>query len=303
VSADLQRARRRHLPGTRAMLVARRVATQLAAATLLATSSFPGRSNGAEVAAPAAIAVFAGGFLIPEDQYSSYASALDELGCASVLYGDESTLSRPVPIADGATALLGKVEALATQLGAARSVPLVLVGHSRGCKTCVAAASRCTKRPVAALVLLDPVDSTSADPSSVLPELSRLSAVPVAILGAAKGALDCSPTGTNYETFAAALDASAPRLVGVLGKAGHTQFVDRRRVLSVDVCTTGKDKDVAVREVALATTTAWVGAALSPSPPTSERGGGARSAAQRAAIAKLRETQFAADVTWRSELA
>ena len=39
------------------------------------------------------VAAVAGGFLIPKEQYESYAAALDALGCATILFQDESTLS------------------------------------------------------------------------------------------------------------------------------------------------------------------------------------------------------------------
>ena len=96
------------------------------------------------------------------------------------------------------------------------------------------------------MVLLDPVDATSKDPATVLESLASLR-VPTAILGSRLGAIDgCAPSGANYESFALALDAATPRIVGLLGRAGHTQFVDRRRALLVDVCTPDKDADADV---------------------------------------------------------
>lgn len=146
---------------------------------------------------------------------------------------------------------------------------------------------------MAALVLLDPVDATGPDPSTVLPDLARLN-VPTAILGSGKSEFDCAPPESNYERFAEAVGQkdSTPRLVGVLRRAGHTQFVDNRKVLSVDVCTTGKDKDAAVREVALATASEWVEAALAPS---SAPGVSCKRAAEA-----LRGREFAASVEWRA---
>lgn len=226
--------------------------------------------------------------MIPSMQYQSYADTLERLGCATLLYADESTLSRPRPVTDGAGALLQQAEALASQRGVAPSAPLVLLGHSRGCKTCVVAAAQ-SRRRVAALVLLDPVDRTDPDPATVLPSLGTLR-VPTVLLGSGRSAYDCAPPNSNYERFAESLSAAAPRLVGKLGRAGHTQFVDDRRALSVDVCTPGRVSDAAVREVALATSEAWVRAALLD---------GAASSEQRArAVACLQETPFEAGVEW-----
>ena len=267
----------------------RRMATR-AAAALLATASthLQPPPHAGEPPQSAALAVVAGGFLIPSMQYQSYADTLERLGCATLLYADESTLSRPRPVTDGAGALLQQAEALASQRGVAPSAPLVLLGHSRGCKTCVVAAAQ-SRRRVAALVLLDPVDRTDPDPATVLPSLGTLR-VPTVLLGSGRSAYDCAPPNSNYERFAESLSAAAPRLVGKLGRAGHTQFVDDRRALSVDVCTPGRVSDAAVREVALATSEAWVRAALLD---------GAASSEQRArAVACLQETPFEAGVEW-----
>ena len=181
-------------------------------------------------------------------------------------------------------------------------MPLVLLGHSRGAKVATVAAAK-SKRRVAALVLLDPVDATGPDPTTALPQLQSLGRVPTVILGSGAGAGDCSQN--DYLRFEAALEKSgAPRLVGVLDRAGHTQFVDNRRVLTVDVCTTGRDKDAVIREVALAATTAWVGAALKPQPLSGAGAAAATapgaSARLQAAVSDLSERHFAAAVAWRS---
>jgi hypothetical protein len=130
--------------------------------------------------------------------------------------------------------------------------------------------------------------AAGADPSTVLETLGALN-VPTALMGSAYS--DCAPLDANYERFEAALGSRSPRLVGVLRRAGHTQFVDQRRVLSVDVCTTGKDKDAQVREVACAMATAWAGAALSATEQQREL---------RRAADGLRERSFAASVLWRT---
>jgi pimeloyl-ACP methyl ester carboxylesterase len=284
------------------MLSARcdRRSASLAAALLAITPLRPqpgcAESSAAVLPAPAAVAAIAGGFLIPSAQYQSYARVLEGLGCATVLHGDASTLSRPQALPDGARSLLAEVEACAAQAHLPRSAPLVLVGHSRGCKTCVEAAVRSTRR-VAALVLLDPVDQTEPDPSTVLPELETLR-VPAAVLGSGRSAYDCAPTGSNYVDYADALARGrAPRLIGLMGRAGHMQFVDDRRALSVDVCTPGKVSDEAVREVARSTIAAWTRAALAPQ----GRGGSGEGGARTAAAESLRGTAFAAGVEWLAE--
>lgn len=258
-----------------------RRATTLAA--LLAASTLPSH---ADDRALKPLAVVAGGFLIPGEQYKSYQERLEGFGSA-LTYTDESTLSKPRAPADGASTLLDQAEQLATQNKLAKAAPLVLLGHSRGCKTIIAAAAR-TKRRVAALVLVDPVDATGPDPSSVLDELSRLR-VPTALIGSGKSAFDCAPTGSNYVAFADALQrARAPRLVALLPKAGHTQFIDNRRVLSTDVCTTGREPDALVREVALEIAAAWTAAAV-----TSPVDRSLREAAE-----SLRTRKFGASVMW-----
>ena len=228
-------------------------------------------------------AVVAGGFLIPSEQYKSYAALFDQIGCSSELYADESTLSRPLTLQAGAESLLNRLDAT-------QHSPLILLGHSRGCKTCIEAAAR-TKRRVAAMVLLDPVDRTGPDPESVLSLLETLK-VPTAILGTGRGD-DCAPQGANWAKFEEALGrSSTPRLIGVLPRAGHTQFVDNRRILSVDVCTTGRDKDTAIREVAMSLVSAWSQAALVHGSV------GEQSSARKQAFAALQDEEFSAAVEW-----
>lgn len=273
-----------------ALLAATRRAASTLAAALLASSPFDLSLHPAG-AAPTyrAVAVVAGGFLIPETQYGSYAAALEAVGCCSTVCADPSTLSQPCPPEDAARLALDAAEARASALGVPSAAPLFLLGHSRGAKTCVAAAGL-SRRRVGGMVLLDPVDATSKDPSSVLPALAFLR-VPTAILGTRLGAIDgCAPSGANFDAFAGALDARAPRLVGTLQRGGHTQFVDRRRDLLVDVCSPGKDTDAQVRELALATSAAWVAACV---------GQTSGSAVDADAVRALLEAQPTAAVTWR----
>lgn len=138
------------------------------------------------------------------------------------------------------------------------NTPVVMVGHSRGAKIAVRAASLRRAPKVTAMVLLDPVDSTSFEPLSVLPLLESLR-IPTAVVGAGNGA-DCAPVGANYDAFLAALtQGGAVRLLGIIQNAGHLQFVDRRRDTS-DVCTYGKLKDDKVRGVAQAVLAVWCAA-------------------------------------------
>ena len=271
---------------------------RLAAQALLAASIAPPlRTPAATPPPPAPLAAVAGGFLIPSSQYSTYCRKLDDLGCAALSYTDASTLTSPLPIADGAASLLVNLNELsqsgaASLKGVTAESPLVLWGHSRGCKTVVEAAAQ-SKRRVAAMVLVDPVDAVPGrDPSSCLNELAKLDNVPTLILGTGghnADFSDCAPEGCNYKIFADALAKSrAPRLLGVLGGAGHTQFVDQRGVLLVDICTTGKDPDSCVHDVTLEATERWVAAATSRDPKRE----------LRAAAKALRSKEFGTSVQW-----
>ena len=260
-----------------------------AAGALAWAGGLAGAAGAAGAGRPAGVAVVAGGVLAPAEQYASYAGALAGAGCVAAVVADGGGLARAQGLEAGARGVLERADAEAAAAGLSGSAPLVLVGHSRGAKTCVAAAAA-SQRPVAALVLLDPVDATGPDPSSALPALRGLAdAVPTAVLGAAAGNGDCNQK--DYQKFADVLDsAGAPRLLGVLERAGHLQFVDNRRMLPQDPCTPGRDSDAAVREVALAAAAAWAGAALGPDPRR----------ARRAAAAALAARPFEAAVSWRA---
>ena len=102
------------------------------------------------------------------------------------------------------------------------------------------------------MVLLDPVDSTSFEPASVLSQLAA-SRVPTAVVGAGKG-VDC---GSSYASVYEVLErAGTPRLLALVKQAGHLQFLDRRNEV-VDVCTFGKASDASVHAVAQAVLCAW----------------------------------------------
>jgi pimeloyl-ACP methyl ester carboxylesterase len=282
-------------------MLGRRVASALAAALLVPAARQPSCASSGG-AGTRAVAIIAGGFLIPAEQYLSYRTGLEALGCTAVICADPSTLSSPLSPNECGRAAIEASEALASNVGLSNDAPLFLVGHSRGAKACVAAASL-SRRRVAGMVLLDPVDATSKDPSSVLATLSSLPGVPTAILGSQYGPVDgCAPPGANYESFASALDgSSSDRLVGKLSRTGHTQFLDERRSLLVDVCTPGKDSDASVREVALATVTAWLDTYCADT-ITNTMGSSATNrkaiVVDQIAVHALRGRQFAAAVEW-----
>ena len=231
----------------------------LAAAS--STICSPRISRSLALPAPLGVGIVAPGFLLPAEQYTSYAHLLSSFGlCAQVVPDRMSSLSQPAPIGARAAELLDAAETQARRSRLPPSAPLVLVGHSRGAKACCVAASM-SRRPVAALILLDPVDVTPFDSESVLQSLAT-APVPTAVLGAARGA-DCAPVGSNYEEFYTSLvRADAMRLLGVLPSAGHMQFVDDRRSLGWDVCAVGKSPDAAVHDAAFAMIAAWVAVTL-----------------------------------------
>jgi pimeloyl-ACP methyl ester carboxylesterase len=192
--------------------------------------------------------------LLPPRQYTGYIDLLEELHIPSFIFEDGSTLGRPTTNQDAAQCLLTAIDSAAANNELVdETTPLVLIAHSRGAKAAVLAAQAST-RPVAAMLLLDPVDATVFDNSTVLPALRSLR-VPIAILGSGAGAGECAPRGGNYESFF--FDAAAPaarvppRLLAFLKHAGHTQYLDDRRMM-LDVCTAGTDDDLSVRDVALA---------------------------------------------------
>jgi pimeloyl-ACP methyl ester carboxylesterase len=246
---------------------------------------------------PVALALVVTGFLLPPAQYASYAELIDGLGMLPVLFSDGSSFRAPSPLGGAATAALSAAEARAADVGLHASAPLVLVGHSRGAKECVLAA-RASGRRVACMVLLDPVDATSFEPESVLQILEALR-VPTCVLGTAAGGGDCAPRGANYDAFYAALArAGTPRLLGVLGRAGHTQFLNDRESL-LDVCARGADSDAAVREVALAAVAAWCGRYV-PGVVRADRSDRAGSVVDGGVLEELSSRTFRAAVAWQS---
>ena len=55
----------------------------------------------------------AGGFLIPPDQYKSYADALERLGCSTIICADNGSLSKAGYLSHGAAAILELASAAA----------------------------------------------------------------------------------------------------------------------------------------------------------------------------------------------
>ena len=106
---------------------------RLAAQALLAASIAPPlRTPAATPPPPAPLAAVAGGFLIPSSQYSTYCRKLDDLGCAALSYTDASTLTSPLPIADGAASLLVNLKA-ATERVHLRDYAGLRVGVDASC--------------------------------------------------------------------------------------------------------------------------------------------------------------------------
>lgn len=236
-------------------LVAAALGTCQGAATAAASSATPSPRP-----APCGIMALATGFTLPTAQYQSYADQARVLGLAPLLFSDGSSSTQPTSLADASSALLSHIDDEARRLALPAATPLVLVGHSRGAKTAIltAAASR---RPVAALVLIDPVDGTSFEPASVLDRLEAGGAkVPTAVIGAGLGG-DCAPAGSNYAAVFGALErAGTPRLLALVRNGGHLQFLDRRQELLSDVCTFKKGADVRTRGVAQTVLCAWCAA-------------------------------------------
>ena len=173
------------------------------------------------------------------------------------------------------------------------------------------------------MVLLDPVDATPWEPSSTMDALAGIS-VPTAVVGAADSAADCAPEGGNYRLFYNTLTSSAaPRLLALLRRAGHLQFVDRRdSLLTSAVCSSGSDDDTSVHEVAMAVISCWLASFVPgvgavdrrPATRTSTLGTGrvsgnylqiAQDVANSAGggstcVDKLRGIRFRSEIDWRS---
>lgn len=250
--------------GTRRQAILR-AAAAVTSTTLTSSGRYPPAlaspaSPAAAGGSPAALAVVVSGFLLPEEQYIPFAYLLDELNVPTVLYNDGSSLRHPTELGAGASGALRLAEQEASRLGASADTPLLLVGHSRGAKECVLAAAS-SSRPVAAMVLLDPVDATPFESNTTLPQLEALR-VPTAILGSGADGGECAPKGSNYASFYAALARThTPRLLAYLKHAGHMAYVDAPDSI-LSPCEAGSDDVESVHDVALAVTAAWCAACV-----------------------------------------
>ena len=218
-----------------------------------------------------AIAAIAPGFLVAPEQYALYRDLLEELSIPTVVVDDHSTLTHPTPIAESSAALLAAVDAVADSRALPSTTPLVLLAHSRGAKAAVRAAEAAS-RPVAAMILLDPVDATVFEGESIMESLANIN-VPTAICGSGVAG-DCAPSGSNYAEFYNAIGSSTstpppPRLLALLRGAGHMQYLSQHGGM-LDVCASGTDNDDAVHDVALAVLATWL-AAFVPWPGSTDR--------------------------------
>ena len=259
-----------------------------ALATVIASGAAP-RSTAASESLPGGpatseargIAVLAGGFSIPTEQYESYAQSLSAQGWHVDLFED-STFGRRID--NAAAGVCDRVQAwLRRGNGDGRAV--LLAGHSRGCKHVVLAARSLLAAGIAvnALFLIDPVDATMQDPESVLDVMKTLH-LPVLIVGAAGDDGGCAPAGSNYRDFFEAMRAGGCEgLLAVVEQAGHTQFLDARASLVLDPCAAGREHDLKVGAFCRALLTLW-GSAFPPGGANSRSrdtraGGGADAAA------------------------
>ena len=233
-----------------------------ALATVIASGAAP-RSTAASESLPGGpatseargIAVLAGGFSIPTEQYESYAQSLSAQGWHVDLFED-STFGRRID--NAAAGVCDRVQAwLRRGNGDGRAV--LLAGHSRGCKHVVLAARSLLAAGIAvnALFLIDPVDATMQDPESVLDVMKTLH-LPVLIVGAAGDDGGCAPAGSNYRDFFEAMRAGGcDGLLAVVEQAGHTQFLDARASLVLDPCAAGREQDLKVGAFCRALLTLW----------------------------------------------
>lgn len=201
------------------------------------------------------VALIVGGYLVPPSGYSYCTQVLERMGMRAIALGEGSTMRRQMSVDEASERVL-------SELANGPPGAALLVAHSRGAKAVVRAAARTPQR-VAGLVLLDPVDATDFDPVSVLADLQGLG-VPTAVLGAGAGHGDCAPPRSDYLAFFGALATDdVPRLLGVLPRVGHLQFVDQREA-TLDVCSAGPDPDSTAQAVVVRTLRAWAEAVGAP---------------------------------------
>lgn len=216
------------------------------------------------LAAPYPLAIFTAGFLISSDAYKSYTDRLATWGYTVVRYDKKETMTESLDDVTSVQLLTDLINWCGTDplmRRIADCTRIYLCGHSRGAKISALAAAADPR--VAAMTLLDPVDNTvyaplaPGFPSAVaaLQELrSTGRSLPIAIIGAGRGA-DCAPPGSNYPRFFAAAPSSSWLLT--LRQAGHLAFLDAASLLQRAVCTPSSVPDEAVRAASAAVMVAW----------------------------------------------
>lgn len=219
---------------------------------------------------PYPLAIITGGFLVPAENYTSYAKRLASWGYVVLQYDKTETVGDTlddVLSVQMIRELIDWAETDPTLRQCADTERVYLCGHSRGGKLSTLAAIDDNR--IAALCLMDPVDNTvyapigPRYPSAIRGlgnlEKERYSArmkrpLPMAVIGSGLGA-DCAPRDANYSRFFDS--SSSPAWEVVLKDAGHFQFVDSTSLLFRSICREGATPDDAVRAVTQAVMVAW----------------------------------------------
>jgi pimeloyl-ACP methyl ester carboxylesterase len=191
-------------------------------------------------AGPYPVVILAHGFTLSPTFYSGYIKRLATFGYVAVTADYNDTSKSNVRDADnlrgaldwalGAPELSGKVDAAKAGV----------MGHSRGGKAAVIAASRDAR--FKAVLGLDPVDSGypfGCDPTTECPDASNAMAslsIPSAFLGetadaTSSGLQACAPAADNYTTFYGSAPAKSVE-VTLLG-ANHLTFLDDPKACGV----------------------------------------------------------------------
>mmetsp|Transcript_24282 Transcript_24282/g.33438 ORF Transcript_24282/g.33438 Transcript_24282/m.33438 type:complete len:409 (-) Transcript_24282:7-1233(-) len=242
---------------------------------------------------PFPLAVISGGFMIDSKQYVSYTERLASWGYVVVSYDivqSFMSVRSDMLIRCFITDIINWVEQNDALGEIADTSKVYLVGHSRGGKVSVLAASHDPR--VVAVCLLDPVDNTvyaplapgfpsavdtlktagrdslrdnveaspPAEDNALLKQSEVLEvnwegpAIPIAIVGAGRGA-DCAPTEANYRNFFGA--APPPVWELEMENAGHFQYVDGASGIQRGVCTEGRASFEDVHNVSFGVMVAW----------------------------------------------
>jgi len=219
---------------------------------------------------PFPLAIITSGFLVPAENYTSYARRLASWGYVVLQYDKTETVGDSlddVLSVQMIRELIDWAETDPSLRQCADTERVYLCGHSRGGKLSTLAAIDDNR--VAALCLIDPVDNTVYAPlgprcPSAVAGLGNLERerysgrmqrpLPMAVIGSGLGA-DCAPPEANYRHFYDA--SSSPAWEVVLKDTGHFQFVDNPALLFRSFCTEGPEPDDAVRCVTQAVMVAW----------------------------------------------